>query len=94
MPSLSKELRSKLANQTLAARECAEQGALAALENLAVHEANARPHMSAEQKDLRNRLRARGRAAGDVRDIGKSGFGEFFLQGFSPVGIGIDQDNF
>ncbi len=68
MPSLSKELRIKLANQTVAARECAEQGALAALENLAVHEANARPHMSAEQKGLRNRLRARGRASGDVRE--------------------------
>ena len=72
MPSLSKELRSKLANQTLAARECAEQGALAALENLAVHEAAARPHMSAEQKGLRNRLRARGEAAGDVRETNKT----------------------
>jgi hypothetical protein len=68
MPSLSKDLRSKLANKTLVARDTAEQAVRAALENLAVHEKEARPHMSVEQRDLRNRLRARGRAVGDERE--------------------------
>ncbi len=68
MPSLSKDLRSKLASKTLVARDTAEKAVRAALENLAVHEKEARPHMSVEQRDLRNRLRARGRAAGDERE--------------------------
>jgi len=68
MPSLSKDLRSKLANKTLVARDTAEKAVRAALENLAMHEKEARPHMSAEQRDLRNRLRARGRAVGDERE--------------------------
>jgi hypothetical protein len=68
MPSLSKDLRSKLASKTLVARDTAEKAVRAALENLAVHEKEARPHMSAEQRELRNRLRARGRAVGDERE--------------------------
>ncbi len=68
MPSLSKDLRNLLARTTLHAREQAEQAVRAALENLAVHEREYRPHMGVEQRLLRNRLRARGRAAGDERD--------------------------
>lgn len=68
MPSLSKDLRNDLARTTLAARERAEQAVRAALENLAVHEKEYRPHMQVEQRQLRNRLRARGRALGDARD--------------------------
>jgi hypothetical protein len=68
MPSLSKDLRNLLARTTLHARERAEQAVRAALENLAVHEREYRPHMGVEQRLLRNRLRARGRAAGDERD--------------------------
>ena len=68
MPSLSKDLRNQLSRTTLVARETAEKAVRAALENLAVHEKEARPHMSAEQRDLRNRLRARGRAVGDERE--------------------------
>ena len=68
MPTLSKELRSQLAKVTLAARSRAETAAKAALENLAVHEREPRGHMTVEQRSLRNRLRARGRALGDLRD--------------------------
>jgi hypothetical protein len=71
MASLPKELRNQLARVTLTARAKAEQAALAALENLAVHERDPRAHMSPDQRQLRNRLRARGRALGDSLDPGK-----------------------
>jgi hypothetical protein len=66
--SLAKGLRNLLARVTLEAREAAEQAARSALEHLAVHEKDYRPHMSGEQRQLRNRLRERGRALGDTRD--------------------------
>ncbi len=66
--SLPKDLRNQLARITLAARDRAESAARAALENLAVHEKDYRPHMAVEQRLLRNRLRARGRALGDRLD--------------------------
>ncbi len=66
--SLSKNLRNQLAKVTLAARECADKAVRAALENLAVHEKDYRPHMAVADRELRNRLRARGRALGDPRD--------------------------
>lgn len=68
MPTLPKELRIQLARTTLAARDAAERACRAALENLAVHEKDYRAHMSVDQRLLRNRLRARGRALGDTRD--------------------------
>jgi hypothetical protein len=67
MPSLAKELRGKLASITLAARTRAEAATKAALENLAVHERQARGHMDQAKKDLRTKLRARGKALGDAR---------------------------
>lgn len=66
--SLPKDLRNQLARITLAARDRAESAARAALENLAVHEKDYRPHMTVEQRLLRNRLRARGRTLGDRLD--------------------------
>lgn len=71
MASLPKELRNQLARVTLTARAKAEEAGLAALENLAVHERDPRAHMSPDQRQLRNRLRARGRALGDSLDPGK-----------------------
>jgi hypothetical protein len=68
MPSLSKDLRNQLSRVTLQARTAAEAACRAALENLAVHEKDYRGHMSVEQRQLRNRLRARGRALGDSLD--------------------------
>lgn len=69
--SLSKKLRNQLARVTLDAREKAEDASKAALENLAVHEKDYRPHMTVEMRQLRNRLRARGRALGDRLDTAK-----------------------
>lgn len=66
--SLSKDHRKLLANVTAAARVLAESACRAALENLAVHEKEYRSHMNAGQRALRNRLRERGRAIGDIRD--------------------------
>ena len=66
--SLAKDLRKLLERTTIAARVLAELACQAALENLAVHEKEYRAHMSVEQRLLRNRLRARGRALGDRRD--------------------------
>lgn len=68
MKSLPRELRDQLAKTTEKARTLAEEAVRAAIENLAVHEKDYRPHMSVEQRQLRNRLRARGRALGDDRD--------------------------
>ena len=68
MTVISKEARKQLEKATLRARVLAEQACQAALENLAVHEAKYRAHMSAAQRGLRNQLRERGRALGDVRD--------------------------
>jgi hypothetical protein len=66
--SLTKDQRNQLSRITLEAREVAESAARAALENLAVHEHEYRAHMSLDQRQLRNRLRARGRALGDRLD--------------------------
>ncbi len=65
---LSTALRNKLQSITVDARAEAAAICRTALENLAVHEADYRPHMSVEQRLLRNRLRERGRALGDERD--------------------------
>lgn len=66
--SLSKELRNQLAKVTVAARQRADEAVRAALQNLAVHERDYRPHMSVPDRQLRNKLRAKGRALGDSRD--------------------------
>ncbi len=68
MSSLSKDLRNQLARVTQDARDAAESAVRAAIENLAVHEKGYRPHMDAAAQALRNRLRAQGRALGDVKD--------------------------
>src|ERR1019366_3462846 len=68
--SLSKAHRRLLENTTAEARLLAESACRAALENLAVHEKDHRPHMAdrPELRLLRNHLRARGRALADTRD--------------------------
>ncbi|MBK1644339.1 hypothetical protein CKO25_06650 [Thiocapsa imhoffii] len=68
--TLSKDQRSTLEKITLKAREAAEVAARAALDNLAVHEERPRAHLDEDQRRLRNRLRARGRALGDRLDPG------------------------
>lgn len=68
MPALSRELRRKLEETVKEAREVAEAGARVALEHLAVHEPKPYPHLSPEDGQLRNRLRAHARQLGDARD--------------------------
>ncbi|MFH1418837.1 MAG: DNA methyltransferase [Planctomycetota bacterium] len=69
MPTLASDLRNKLERVVIDARDVAEGGARAALETLAVHEPKFYPHMSKQQQELRNHLRARARQLGD-RAIG------------------------
>lgn len=68
MNTLNKNLRRQLEDAVKTAREVAEKGARAALTRLAVDQAEPFPHLSLEQKQLRNRLRARARQLGDRRD--------------------------
>ena len=64
---LAKPLRTQLENTVKAAREAAEKGARAALSQLAVGEAKAPDYLTDELKALRRRLRAHGRALGDIK---------------------------
>ncbi len=64
MPSLSSDLRGKLEHVITEARDVAEVGARAALEALAVHHHEAYSHQTAEQRKLRNHLRAHARQLG------------------------------
>jgi len=68
MDQLHPNLRKRLEDAVLDARSVAETGARAALERLAVGAAEAFKEMSADERSLRNRLRAHGRQLGDVRD--------------------------
>ena len=68
MNTLPPELRRSLERVVVSAREVAEQGARAALEELAVHEPAPRRHMDDDQRELRRKLRAHGRQIGDRHD--------------------------
>lgn len=67
MTTLSKQLRTQLENTVKAARDVAENAAKAALAQLAVGDARGPDYQSELQKVLRRRLRAHGRALGDVK---------------------------
>jgi len=67
MATLSKPLRSMLEKTVKEARERAEAGAKSALEALAVPHREPFAHLSPEERELRNRLRAHGRQLGDHR---------------------------
>ncbi|POM13918.1 hypothetical protein CSX04_08369 [Burkholderia cepacia] len=64
---LPKPLRTQLENTVKAAREVAEKGASAALAQMAVAEAKVPDYLTDESRALRRRLRAHGRALGDVK---------------------------
>ncbi len=72
MDQLHPNLRKRLENAVLDARGIAETGARAALERLAIGAAESFKEMLADERSLRNRLRAHGRQLGDVLD-GKTG---------------------
>lgn len=69
--TLHRELRSKLERTIQEAREVSESAARAALEQLGVGEAVPFKHLSAEERDLRVKLRAHGRQLGDRRNQDK-----------------------
>jgi hypothetical protein len=64
---LPKPLRTQLENTVKAARDVAEQAARASLAQLAVGEAKAPDYLTDDNKALRRRLRAHGRALGDTK---------------------------
>jgi hypothetical protein len=72
MPTLDKVLRDKLEKAVLAARAEAEKGAESAMLALGVADGKKPAHLDKDGEDLRRRLRARGRQAGDVRRADES----------------------
>ena len=66
MPVLESDLRRQLENVIIQARDVAEGAARSALRNRAVNVAEPFLHFGPKEKELRNRLRARGRQAGDI----------------------------
>lgn len=70
MPPLHPNLRNKLDNTVGSARKVAEEGARLALRALAVGEPQPFEHMTAEQRALRVKLRAKARQLGDEQ-VGK-----------------------
>ncbi|MEQ9207692.1 MAG: hypothetical protein RLN78_10030 [Phycisphaerales bacterium] len=67
MPPLSSDYRKLLEKTVIAARVAGVKGAGEALQSLAVDQAKPFDSMDETQRDLRRRLRARGRQLGDVR---------------------------
>src|SRR6185437_5771213 len=72
MPTLQSDLRRQLENVCVQARDVAEAAARSALQKRAVDVAEPFPHFGPLEKSLRNRLRARGRQVGDVRNADKT----------------------
>ena len=81
MPPLTTPLRNQLERTVIAARDLAEEGALAALQRLAVGQAQPPGHLSKSQRQLRVKLRARGRQLGDgLRKNGEQGIGHLYRE--------------
>ncbi len=72
-PVLSPELRTRLGEVIEEARRVAQTGAANALEALAVGDPDPYDHMSMRERALRNRLRMRGRQAGDESIASRKG---------------------
>jgi hypothetical protein len=72
MPALESDLRRQLENVIIQAREVAEGAARSALQKRAVDAAEPFAHFGPKDKELRTRLRARGRQTGDVRNSDKT----------------------
>ena len=68
MATLSKKLRKQLESKVREARKISEAGAIEALTALAVPNHEPYSSLALEERSLRNRLRARGRALGDELD--------------------------
>src|SRR5437868_10983847 len=72
MPVLDSKLRSQLDDVCQKARDVAMAAARSALQKRAVDVAEPFAHFGPKEKELRNRLRARGRQVGDVRNADKT----------------------
>lgn len=72
MAALASDLRRQLENVCVQARELAEAAARSALQKRAVDAAEPFSHFTTADKELRTRLRARGRQVGDLRDANKT----------------------
>jgi hypothetical protein len=72
VPALDSDLRRQLENVIIQARDVAEGAARSALQKRAVDAAEPFSHFGPKEKELRTRLRARGRQAGDVRNADKT----------------------
>ncbi len=72
MAALESDLRRQLENVIIQARDVAEGAARSALQKRAVDAAEPFSHFGPNEKELRTRLRARGRQAGDVRNADKT----------------------
>ncbi len=72
MPALDSDLRRQLENVIIQGRDVAEGAARSALQKRAVDAAEPFSHFGPKEKELRTRLRARGRQAGDVRNADKT----------------------
>ena len=68
MPPLHTQLRNRLEAAVKQARRTAEAAAKVAVERLTVGGAEPGTHLSVDERQLRNRLRAHGRQLGDGRD--------------------------
>ena len=68
MAVLSEGQRRGLEKAVQQARDIAEDGSRAAITQIAVHSAEPFSNLSPEERDLRNRLRARARQLGDTRN--------------------------
>ena len=68
MQPLEKVLRNKLERTVKEARDIAENAARGAIEQLGVGQAAPFPYLSAEERELRHKLRVHGRQLGDSRD--------------------------
>jgi len=72
MSALPSDLRKQLEKVCIQARDRAEDAARSALKKRAVDAAEPFSHFTPSEKELRNRLRARGRQVGDVRQANKT----------------------
>jgi hypothetical protein len=72
MPALESDLRRQLESVIIQARDVAEAAARSALQKRAVDSPEPFSHFGPKEKELRTRLRARGRQAGDTRNADKT----------------------
>src|SRR5271166_6220037 len=72
MPTLASDLRRQLENVIVQARDVAEAAARSALQKRAVDAAESFDHFGPVEREIRNRLRARGRQVGDARFANKT----------------------